>query len=118
MLGPASGIRGAFAFPAVAEGRPVGVLIFNSRQVREPDERLLQATRVIGSQVGQFLQRKRAEELSQGLSSMYVALGAANEAILRAATPDEVFERVCQIAVDAGGFLIGTVFLVEGRTAS
>src|SRR6266498_4789956 len=59
-----TGMRGAFVFPITseAEGKPIGVLAFNSRQVREPDERLLKAIRVIGSQIGQFLQRKRAEE--------------------------------------------------------
>ena len=54
--------RGAFAFPVMVEGKTVGVLGFNSREVREPDDRLLQAVRVIGSQIGQFLQRKHAEE--------------------------------------------------------
>ncbi|HYU68758.1 MAG TPA: EAL domain-containing protein [Burkholderiales bacterium] len=59
-----TGMRGAFVFPITseAEGKPIGVLAFNSRQVREPDERLLKAILVIGSQIGQFLQRKRAEE--------------------------------------------------------
>lgn len=58
-----SGTNGLFVFPVMAEGRTIGVFAFNSRDVREPDERLLQTARVIGSQVGQFLQRKRAEEV-------------------------------------------------------
>jgi diguanylate cyclase (GGDEF)-like protein/PAS domain S-box-containing protein len=60
-----TGMRGAFVFPVMseAEGKPIGVLAFNSRKVREPDERLLQAVQVIGSQIGQFLQRKHAEEV-------------------------------------------------------
>ena len=57
-----TGIHGAFSFPAVSEGRTIGVLSFSSPKLREPDQRLLEASRVIGSQVGQFLQRKRAEE--------------------------------------------------------
>ncbi|HZE59633.1 MAG TPA: diguanylate cyclase [Burkholderiales bacterium] len=61
-LAEGTGIRGAFCFPAVTEGRTVGVLSFASPKLREPDQRLLEASRVIGSQVGQFLQRKRAEE--------------------------------------------------------
>ncbi|HET7198725.1 MAG TPA: PAS domain S-box protein, partial [Burkholderiales bacterium] len=113
VFGPESGMRGVFAFPVSAGGRTIGVLIFNAREVRAPVERLLQAARVIGSQVGQYVQRQRAEETWQRLSAMYVALGAANEAILRAASPQEVFERVCRIAVDAGGFQLGTVLLVE-----
>jgi len=53
--------RGVFAFPAVVEGRVCGVFTFSSQTVREPDQRLLQASGVIGSQVGQFLSRKSAE---------------------------------------------------------
>src|SRR6266545_986148 len=58
-----TGIRGAFHFPAIAEGKTIGVMSFSSREVREPDERLLRAVRVIGSQIGQFVQRKQAEEV-------------------------------------------------------
>jgi diguanylate cyclase (GGDEF)-like protein/PAS domain S-box-containing protein len=56
-----TGLRGGFAFPVRAEGRTIGVLNFSSLKAREPDQRLLAASRVIGSQVGQFLQRKQAE---------------------------------------------------------
>jgi len=56
-----TGLRGGFAFAVVAEGRIIGVFNFSSLKAREPDQRLLQASRVIGSQVGQFLQRKQAE---------------------------------------------------------
>src|SRR2546426_3398141 len=57
-----SGLHGGFAFAVVAEGSVIGVLTFSSQAVREPDERLVQASRVIGSQIGQFLKRKQAEE--------------------------------------------------------
>src|SRR4029077_9226974 len=56
-------VHGAFVFPATAAGKTIGVFGFASNEVREPDERLLQAIRVIGSQIGQFLQRKRAEQI-------------------------------------------------------
>jgi diguanylate cyclase (GGDEF)-like protein/PAS domain S-box-containing protein len=54
--------QGAFAFAVVSESRPIGVLAFSGYSVCAPDERLEQAARVIGSQVGQFLQRKEAKE--------------------------------------------------------
>jgi signal transduction histidine kinase len=57
-----SGMRSVFVFPVVAAGSTVGALAFFSRVAREPDERLLAATRMIGSEVGQFLQRLQAEE--------------------------------------------------------
>ena len=55
-------VRGAFVFPIISEGKILGVFSFTSDKVREPDARLLQAIGVIGSQIGQFLQRKQAEE--------------------------------------------------------
>src|SRR5437879_1702356 len=60
--GADAGIRGGFVFPVRSEGKVVGVLGFNSRQGRETDEGQLKAILVIGSQIGQFLERKRAEE--------------------------------------------------------
>jgi diguanylate cyclase (GGDEF)-like protein/PAS domain S-box-containing protein len=53
---------GAFVFPVKAGGRILGVMSFSSSDVREPDERLMRAVSVIGSQVGQFLMRKKAEK--------------------------------------------------------
>jgi len=55
------GMHGALVFPAVSEGKVLGVIGFSSRELREPDERLLQAIRVIGTQIGQFIQSKQAE---------------------------------------------------------
>jgi diguanylate cyclase (GGDEF)-like protein/PAS domain S-box-containing protein len=73
------GMRGAFHFPVIAGGNTIGVVAFNSRKVREPDERLLQAVRVIGSQIGQFLQRKQAEEI---LRRFRVAMDLSADLIL------------------------------------
>ncbi|HEX6266919.1 MAG TPA: diguanylate cyclase, partial [Burkholderiales bacterium] len=51
-----------FAFPVKSEALVIGVLAFSGRAPREPDERLRQATEVVGAEVGQFLRRMRAEE--------------------------------------------------------
>jgi diguanylate cyclase (GGDEF)-like protein/PAS domain S-box-containing protein len=73
-LAEGTGIRGAFAFAAVSGGRTVGVLSFSSARVREPDVRLVEASSVIGSHVGQFLQRKRAEESLRSSEERFRAL--------------------------------------------
>jgi diguanylate cyclase (GGDEF)-like protein/PAS domain S-box-containing protein len=52
---------GAFVFPVMAEGRTIGVLSFSSKDVRAPDERLIEVIGLIGSQVGQVLKRIAAE---------------------------------------------------------
>jgi diguanylate cyclase (GGDEF)-like protein/PAS domain S-box-containing protein len=54
--------QGGFVFAVLSAGKTIGVLAFSGNAVSAPDERLQQAARVIGSQVGQFLQRKQAEE--------------------------------------------------------
>ncbi len=67
-------MRGAFVFPVISEGKVIGVLAFNSREVREPEDLLIQAISVIGSQIGQFMQRKRAEEVVRESETYYRAL--------------------------------------------
>ena len=57
-----AGLQSAFVFPVKFNGKVAGVLAFNSRHPRAPDARLLQDAPVICSQIGQFLERKRAEE--------------------------------------------------------
>jgi diguanylate cyclase (GGDEF)-like protein/PAS domain S-box-containing protein len=56
-----TGMRAAFAAPVRSEDRTIGVCIFHSREIREPDERLLQAIGMISAQIGQFLRRMQAE---------------------------------------------------------
>ncbi|HKW37297.1 MAG TPA: EAL domain-containing protein [Burkholderiales bacterium] len=58
-----AGMHSAFVFPVSSGGKIIGVLGINSGEIREPDENLLEAIHVIGAQIGQFLQRKAAEEV-------------------------------------------------------
>ncbi|MEX2198964.1 MAG: PAS domain S-box protein [Burkholderiales bacterium] len=55
-------MRSAFVFPVTRQGKAIGVLSISARKALEPDEHLLQTLRTLGSQIGQFLQRKRGEE--------------------------------------------------------
>src|SRR5438552_877933 len=57
------GMHGAFFFLVTSEGKTIGVFSFHSREVREPEERLLRAMNVIGSESGQFSQRKQGEDV-------------------------------------------------------
>jgi PAS domain S-box-containing protein len=61
----AEGLHGGFAFPISFGKNFVGVMEFFSLEIREPDEDLLKMFSSIGSQIGQFVQRKRAEEALQ-----------------------------------------------------
>jgi diguanylate cyclase (GGDEF)-like protein/PAS domain S-box-containing protein len=57
-----TGIRGAFTYPVISQRSTIGVLAFSTRKSREPDEQLIQTIGVVGSQIGQFLERKQSEE--------------------------------------------------------
>jgi PAS domain S-box-containing protein len=56
------GLHAAFAFPILLGSEVVGVMDFFSKEIRQPDQRLLDMMATIGSQIGQFIERKRAEE--------------------------------------------------------
>src|SRR6185369_14898521 len=55
------GLHGAFGFPICLGSEVLGVIEFFSREIRKPDAQLLEMFSAIGSQMGQFIERKRAE---------------------------------------------------------
>jgi signal transduction histidine kinase/integral membrane sensor domain MASE1 len=55
------GLHSAFGFPISLGGEVLGVIEFFSREIRRPDDALLQLFAVVGSQIGQFIGRKRSE---------------------------------------------------------
>jgi len=55
------GLRSAFAFPIRGASKFMGVVEFFSTEPREPDRDLLAMFDSIGSQIGQFIERRRAE---------------------------------------------------------
>ncbi len=58
-------LHGAFGFPIMLGKTTLGVLEFFSHKIQPPDEALLQMLGAIGSQIGQFIERKQAEESLQ-----------------------------------------------------
>jgi PAS domain S-box-containing protein len=57
-----AGLHAAFAFPIVLGSEFLGVMDFFSHEIRQPDQDLLNMMTNIGSQIGQFIERRRAEE--------------------------------------------------------
>ncbi len=56
------GLHGAFAFPLFLGGKTAGAVEFFSRQIRSPDPDLLRMFATISHQLGQFIDRRLAEE--------------------------------------------------------
>ena len=61
-IADASGLRAAFAFPIQAGGEVFGVMEFFTKQVQRADEDMLQSGHFIGRHIGQFFQRKQAQD--------------------------------------------------------
>jgi PAS domain S-box-containing protein len=77
------GLHAAFGFPLLSARGVVGVMEFFSRELREPDERLLETMRELGSQVGQFVVRRQAEQAVHASESRLRAmLEAALDAVV------------------------------------
>ena len=73
-LAAVTGMRGSVVFPVHAGGRTIGVLIFDSREVRKPDERLLRTLALIGGQIGQLVRRSQAEQALMASERRFRAL--------------------------------------------
>ena len=83
------GLHSCFGFPISLGSSVLGVIEFFSREIREPDGCLLDMFSAIGSQIGQFIERKRIEEeirdlnkdLEQRVKNRTAQLTAANTAL-------------------------------------
>ena len=95
--GAAADVRTGFGFPAIVAGEVVGVLEFFVREQREPDPQLLDVAAALGRNVGQFVQRQRAEqERARLLLAEQEARAAAESAVATLAK----LERVTEVALE------------------
>ena len=57
------GLHGAFGFPIILGTETLGILEFFSREIKQPEDETLKMVMAIASQLGQYIERKRAEAL-------------------------------------------------------
>ena len=77
------GLHAAFGFPLHSPRGVVGVVEFFSRELRDPDDQLLQSMRMLGSQIGQFVARRQAEdEVRASESRLRAMLESALDAVV------------------------------------
>lgn len=55
-------LHAAFGFPVTSDREILGVITFFSQEIQPPDKDLLKMMSAIGSHIGQFIERKRAQE--------------------------------------------------------
>jgi diguanylate cyclase (GGDEF)-like protein/PAS domain S-box-containing protein len=106
-----AGVHSALLLPIWIESRVAGVLSMSSASIRQPDERLLRTLRVIGSQIGQFLQRIEAQAaLSESESRFRQTYELAASGIAHISIDGHflrVNRKVCEILGYAEEALIG-----------
>ena len=70
----AAGLRAAFAFPIQAREETLGVMEFFGKQAQQVDQEMLQSAHFISRHIGQFLQRKQAEDALREREAHFRAL--------------------------------------------
>jgi signal transduction histidine kinase len=62
VLANQEGLHAAFGFPVTSDREILGVIAFFHQKIQPPDKDLLKMMTAIGSHIGQFIERKRAQE--------------------------------------------------------
>ncbi|CAN5117732.1 hypothetical protein BH23GEM2_BH23GEM2_12000 [soil metagenome] len=76
-------LLGAFAFPVTSAGRVIGAMEFFTSQPRRLDNSLLRSMVVIGSEIGEFLERTRIEQIAhEGEAAKTAVVDAALDCIV------------------------------------
>src|SRR6202035_345548 len=113
-------VGAAAALPLSCNGRCVGVLLVTRREVgslTDPIVSLLERMSAnISYALGNFeneIARKSGERAMRRLNRMFGAISATNEDILRAKTEQELYQLVCDAAVNSGESIATVAFLAE-----
>jgi PAS domain S-box-containing protein len=79
----ARGIRAAIAFPVANGAEVTGVMVFLSAEVNSPDADLVRMMTDLGAQIGQFVERRRAEEALRLSEARYRLVARATRHAIR-----------------------------------
>jgi diguanylate cyclase (GGDEF)-like protein len=104
--------HGCAATPLIKDGESIGVLLFFfGRTSGREDEGIKQLMMDIAENVAFGLHLFERAEQQQRLSRMFAALSNTNEAIMRAKTRDELYQMVCEAAVEGAHFTSTAILL-------
>lgn len=112
----AYGLHATFAFP-IFNGREVtGVITFFSWEVRRPDPDILTLMTDIGSQIGQFVARKQAEEALTWEAEVNAAMATLSHQLIALVAPEKIATLVLEQAKRLTGSTFGYVGYIDQQT--
>lgn len=76
-----AGLRSAFGFPIMVGGEFYGVMEFFAREVRSPDDTVMQVAQNVSAHIGQFIARKQAERNLHFVASHDALTGLFNRSM-------------------------------------
>jgi diguanylate cyclase (GGDEF)-like protein len=113
-------VGAAAALPLTCNGHSVGVLVVTRHEARSIDGQIVSMLQRVSANVSFALDnfeheaaRKNGERAMRRLNRMFGAISATNEAILRAKTEQELYQRVCGAAVNSGKSAATVVLLAQ-----
>jgi diguanylate cyclase (GGDEF)-like protein len=113
-------VGAAAALPLLCNGRSVGALLVSRRKAHSIDQQLVAMLERVSANISFALDnfdheaaRKDGERTLRRLNRMFGAISATNEAILRAKTEQDLYQRVCDAAVHSGKSAATVVLLAQ-----
>jgi diguanylate cyclase (GGDEF)-like protein len=113
-------VGAAAALPLICNGQAIGVLLVSRREPNSIDPQIVAMLERVSANIsfalGNFeheASRKSGERVMRRLNRMFGAISATNEAILRAKTELELYQRVCDAAVYNGKSAATVVLLAQ-----
>jgi diguanylate cyclase (GGDEF)-like protein len=107
------GARSAAAIPIKRQGCCIGALLFYLDQPDSLGGETIGLLESMAENVSFALDNFERERARERVARMFAALTATNEAILRAQSASEMFQMVCDAAVDQGKLLGAAIFTPE-----
>jgi PAS domain S-box-containing protein len=99
-------LHSAFGFPILLGDDVLGVMEFFSHEIRQPDRELLNMMATLGSQIGQFIERKRAEDaLHQAQTELAHVTRVATLGEMTASIAHEVNQPLTAVIANANASL-------------
>src|SRR5439155_16457120 len=115
-----SHVGAAAAMPLTCNGKSVGVFLVTRREAGSLSEEIVALLERMSKNISFALDnfdheasRKDGERAMRRLARMFGAISATNEAILRAKTELELYQRVCDAAVHSGKSVATAVLLAQ-----